>query len=137
MTADESLQRFGLVPSDADLPIIRDLLAREADAERSAGEREDDVALLCCVQLFSRGLLEDVLRIWDAQQSGMDLGASLDVQFLCGPGLETTKQFLATQPSEAARRALAHITECEQAGDFEDFSRDQILEDYRDYFGVG
>ena len=75
MNIDESIQRFGLVPSDEALPHIRVLLAQQADAERHGRLREEDLALLCCVQLFSRGQLEDVLRIWDAKQLGMDLGA--------------------------------------------------------------
>jgi len=79
MNVEESLQRYGMFPAERDLPAIRALLAREAEIERSGGRREDDLALLCCVQLFSRGLLEDVLRIWDAKQAGMDLGIMLDV----------------------------------------------------------
>lgn len=94
------------------------------------------MALLCCVQLFSRGLLEDVLRIWDAKRSGMDLGAYLGVQLLCGAGLSETKQFLVGQPSTQAAEALAYISECEGAADFEGFSPDELLEYYRRYFGT-
>ena len=136
MDADESLRRFGLVPSDDALPEIRALLAREAADEREGRAREEDLALLCCVQLFSRGLLEDVLRIWDAKRSGMDLGAALDIQFLCGPGLEATKNYLASQQGEAAADALKYLAECEQAGDFEEFSPAEHLADYRHYFDV-
>ena len=95
MNVEESLQRYGMLPAERDLPAIRALLAREAEIERSGGRGEDDLALLCCVQLFSRGLLEDVLRIWDAKQASMDLAMALDVQFLCGAGLDATKRFLA------------------------------------------
>jgi hypothetical protein len=91
LNVEESLQRFGLVPPDEALLEIRALLAREAEAERLGKGREEDLALLCCVQLFARGLLEDVLRIWNAKSAGMDLRAYLDVQLLCGAGLETTK----------------------------------------------
>ena len=137
MNADESLAKFGLVPSDEDLPHVRALLAQEAAAEQEARPHEEDggdLALLCCVQLFSRGLLEDVLRIWDAKRSGMDLGILLDVQFLCGAGLEATKSYLASQPGEAAADALQYLTECE--GDFTQFTPATHLEKYRRYFGL-
>jgi len=136
MRVEESLQRFGLTPDDDALPQIRALLAQEADAERRGSGREEDLALLCCVQLFSRGLLEDVLRIWDAKQSGMDLGCYLDVQFLCGAGLEETKNFLASQPESAATDALKYLESCEEAGNFANFSPQAHVETYRHYFGL-
>ncbi|NUS22045.1 MAG: hypothetical protein HOQ25_20035, partial [Mesorhizobium sp.] len=94
MNTKDSLQQFGLMPKDEDLPRIRELLAREAEHERKHEPREEDLALLCCVQLFSRGLDEDILRIWDAKSSGFDLFSYLDVQLLCGKGLAPTKEFL-------------------------------------------
>jgi hypothetical protein len=135
MNVEESLQRFGLVPPDEALPEIRALLAGEAEAERRGEGREEDLALLCCVQLFARGLLEDVLRIWNAKSAGMDLGAYLDVQLLCGAGLETTRKFLASQPGAVAAAALRRLVECERAGDFDGFSPAKQLARYRDYFG--
>jgi hypothetical protein len=136
MNVEESLQRYGMLPAERDLPAIRALLAREAEIERSGGRREDDLALLCCVQLFSRGLLEDVLRIWDAKQASMDLAMALDVQFLCGAGLDATKRFLASQHSDSAREALEYIVRCDSTGDFEKFSPQAHLQHYRNYFGV-
>lgn len=64
MMWQESIQRYGLPPADDALLEIRQMLAREVEMERSpACDREDKFALLCCVQLFSRGRIEDVLRI--------------------------------------------------------------------------
>jgi hypothetical protein len=134
MDADESLRRFGLIPTDEQLPEIRNLLAGESEAERKGESREEDLALLCCVQLFARGLVEDVLRIWDAKSAGMDLGSAIDIQLLCGPGLEATKRFLHSQPGTAARAALQAICDCEMTGDFREFSPAHELEDYRHYF---
>jgi hypothetical protein len=113
MTAAQSLLRFGLVPSDDSLPHIRALLDQEAEAERNGLPREDDLAFLCCVQLFSRGFLEDVLRVWRAKRSGMDLAFALDVEQLCGAGLEKTRSFLASNPDPEAAAALKHIDDCE------------------------
>jgi hypothetical protein len=136
MTADESLRRFGLVPADEALPQIRALLAEEADAERHGRARRDELALLCGVQLFSRGLAEDILRIWDAKQSGMDLSCILDVQLLCGAGLDETRRILAARMEPEAGQALLYLERSEAAGDFEDFSPRRRLDDYRRYFGV-
>ena len=136
MNAEESLRQYGLVPKDEDLPDIRDLLAHEAECERKGAGREEDLALLCCVQLFSRGLDEDVLRIWDAKSSGFDLFSYLDVQLLCGGGLPPTKDFLRKQAGKAAADALDYLEKCEAAGDFEDFSPADRLEHYRAYFGA-
>jgi len=137
MTASESLALFGLVPSESSLPQIRAILEREAELERTWQEREDDLAVLSCVQLFAYGSLEDVLRIWDAKRSGFDLGIMLDVQFLCGAGLAETKAFLMADSSESAKSALAYINKCEEAGDFEDFTPNGYLKFYRQYFSAG
>lgn len=134
MTVEESLQRYGLVPSDGALPVIRDVLEREVDLERSGGDREQDLALLCCVQLFSRGLLDDVMRIWTAKAESMDLDSSIDVQLLCGAGLPETKRFLAAHREPAAADALRYLEKCEAAGDFRGFSPRDHLERYRRYF---
>jgi hypothetical protein len=138
MDVKESLERFGLVPADEALPEIRTLLAQEADAERKGMgiSREEDLALLCCVQLFARGQSEDVLRIWDAKSAGMDLGCLIDVQLLCGAGIEETKLFLESHGDPAAMAALSRIRECENVGDFQTFSPADHLTHYREYFGV-
>jgi hypothetical protein len=136
MTAAEGLVGYGLAPDDDSLPAVRLLLAGEAASEREGRPREEDLALLCGVQLFARGLLGDVLRVWDAKRAGMDLGSYLGVQLLCGAGLSETKQFLAGHPSPQAAEALAYITECEGAGDFEGFTPNEHLEYYRRYFGT-
>ena len=136
MTTDESLGRFGLVPEDASLDEVRALLEQEAEAERTGRPRVEDLALLSCVQLFSRGKLEDVLRIWRAKRSGFDLGCYLDVQLLCGAGLEATKQFRSADTGCEAREALDYIVSCEATGDFDGFTAEDHLQDYRRYFGV-
>jgi len=136
MNIEESLARFGLTPTNEVLPEIRSLLDREAEAERLGQPREEDFALLCCVQLFSRGLVEDILRIWSAKSSGFDLGCYLDVQLLCGAGLAQTKAFLKSRPEMEAAEALHYIESCEASRDFDGFTPEVYLESYREYFGV-
>lgn len=134
MTYKESLIRFGLVPADTSLKEIRGLLAHEAQCERVGQQRQEDLALLCCVQLFSRAHLEDVLRIWEAKESSWDMHCYLDVQLLCGAGLEETKSFLISQSSPEAAAALEYILDCEDADDFEDFTPAKYLIKYHQYF---
>ena len=136
MNVELSLRKFGLRPNESSLPAIRQMLNEEAQAEREGREREEDLALLCAVQLFSAGLVEDVLPIWRAKQSGFDLGCYLGVQLLCGPGLSETKVALSVGDEPDAAEALARIEECERAGDFEGFSRKAVLDEYVAYFGL-
>jgi hypothetical protein len=138
MTYDESLSRYGLPPMDASLPAIRTLLQEEADKEAcgKGGERESDLALLCCVQLFSKGLPDDALRIWNAKSAGFDLGCTIDVQLLCGAGLQQTKDYLRMSGDPSSRNALSFIEECEVAGDFEDFAPATYIAQHYSYFGV-
>jgi len=129
---------YGLPPDEANLNEIRQILTRETQLERlgNGNLREDDLAFLCCAQLFSKGHLEDVMLIWHAKTSGFDLGTYLDVQLLCGPGLEKTKQFLAEHNSDEAKLALNYIQECERSGDFDDWAPSDQTETYRTYFGI-
>lgn len=136
MDVDRSLQIYGIRPPASAIPEIRELLAQEAAAEREGRERVEDMALLCAVQLFSYGLPEDIFRIWSAKQAGMDLGCVVDVQFLCGPGLEATKEFLAASSEPEAGEILAYIARSEAAGVFEGFSKETHLDEYRAYFDV-
>jgi hypothetical protein len=123
VTEDESLQRYGLRPSGLDLDQIRDMLQDQAARERhSQGNGDTTLMKLCCVQLFNAGFLSDVLVIWQAKETSFDTHCSIDVQLLCGAGLETTKDYLAAEDSEDASAALAYLLQCEEAGDFAAFS---------------
>jgi len=57
MNVEESLQRYGMLPAERGLPAIRAILAREAEIERSGGEREEDPALLCYCSALQPGLV--------------------------------------------------------------------------------
>lgn len=137
MTEDELLGRFGVRPAGADLDEVRTVLADHTARERqSQGEGDTLVMKLCCVQLFAAGSLEDVLRIWAAKEASFDASISIDVQLLCGAGLEGTKRFLQGLSGDEGRAALRAITTCEAAGDFEGFSPAQRMGEYERYYGV-
>jgi len=112
MTQDEALQKFGLPTSPIHGNEIRRLLAEEIEHARSFQEREEMLRTLC-LQLFSLGVVDDSLLIWEAKESNFDAGCGIDIQFLCGAGLTATKDFLSTSRIPAAAKALGHLVECE------------------------
>lgn len=133
MTEDEALTRFGLAPQTSDIPAVRDILASQITA---AENEEDDSGLikLCGIQLFANGDVTDSILIWAAKRSSFDNGINIDVQLLCGAGLERTKDHLRGLASQDAVDALQYVTECEACGDFERFATEQVLDYYRRYY---
>jgi len=129
---EESLRRYGLRPAADDLDEIRGIL--RAEAQLSQDEQDTELMKLCCVQLFNAGHLDDVLTIWQAKESSWDAHSALDVQLLCGAGLDATKAHLAAEGSEPASKALRYLTECEAAGDFDDFSVTQHARWWAQYY---
>lgn len=129
---DESLRRYGLRPSIVELDQIRRMLREQVDL----GPYGQDTLLmkLCCVQLFNAGLVTDVLDIWRARESGWDAHHSSDVQLLCGAGLDTTKEYLSAEGSEATSKALRYLVDCERAGDFHEFSVEKQARWWADYY---
>ncbi|WP_433179322.1 hypothetical protein [Actinoallomurus sp. CA-150999] len=135
MNEDESLRRYGLRPSAEDLQQVRELLKTHATLERQRqGDGDTELMKLSCVQLFMVGDLGDVLTIWQAKTSGWDAHCSIDVQLLCGAGLEETKAYLAAMDPGDASAALDHLTACEAAGDFTDFSVQTQTRWYAEYY---
>lgn len=136
MNIEDHIERYGLTPNEKDLPFIRNLLAEETKKASPWNHEDGDEELmrLCCIQLFSKGNLSDTLLIWQAKCANMDAGCMIDVQFLCGAGLEETKTYLQGINQDNARDALAYLLECEETGDFEGFSVENWMEFYRNYF---
>ena len=135
MTSDEALQKFGLPALSQYRDEIRLLLAEEIGRERH-GESGEEMLRTLCLQLFSLGVADDALLIWEAKQSSFDAGCGLDVQFLCGAGLAATKEHLTRSSAPPAAAALKYLIECEQAGDFVEWTPQTSLEQYRVYFGL-
>ncbi len=135
MTSDEALQTFGLPASPQHRDEIRQLLAGEIEREKR-GESAEELLRTLCVQLFSLGIVDDALLLWDAKRSSFDSSCGLDVQFICGAGLAATREFLARSSAPSAAKALKYLSECEQGGDFVDWTPQTSIEQYRRYYGL-
>ena len=135
MTAEEALSEYGLVPRETDVPELRKRLAEEL-AQYSWETGNDDLIKVFCVQLFAHGRVEDSLLIWQAKNASFDLSCSVDVQLVCGAGLQATKEFLERQSTKEASDALRYICDCEKTGDFRGFSPAGHLEFYKEYYSA-
>ncbi|MFE4631546.1 hypothetical protein [Streptomyces mirabilis] len=135
MDEDECIHRYGLHPVSADLHEVRQLLGVQIRLEQQAqGDGDTELMKLCSVQLFNAGSLDDVLLIWKAKTASMDADCSIDIQLLCGSGLARTKAHLLHQRLPEAEAALQRLLDCDQAGDFEDFSVEGHSAQYAAYY---
>lgn len=135
MTYVEVLEKFGLPASLEDRDEIRSLLSERIELERSGGAGEEMLRVLC-MQLFSIGVVDDALLIWEAKESSFDAGCGLDIQFVCGAGLKATTDFLGRSTDPLAAQASKYLQECVKAGDFADWNPHKELTHCKQYFGV-
>lgn len=133
MTSDDAIQQFGLPTQPAHRETLLRLLSEEIEREQ-AETGDQELLRTLCAQLFSIGTAEDSLAIWAAKDCNFDTMCGIDVQFLCGAGLEATKEFLATSSAPVAAHALKYLVECEQSGDFLEFSPAKCLSEARFYY---
>lgn len=135
MDEEVSLRRFGLRPSTHDLDEVRQILrTRTALERRRQGDGDAELMKLCCVQLFTVGLIDDVRAIWLAKESSFDAHCSIDAQLLCGAGLGQTKISLADEHSPWTTDVLGYLLRWEAGGGFVDFSAASPADRYRDYY---
>lgn len=127
---EQVIDTYGLIPQIEHIHTIRTLLQEEC----ANSQREDhEYMRLLCVQLFSLGQLEDTRLIWQAKRLSMDSFVMIDVQLLCGAGLEQTKLYLLDIDEEATAE-LAYLEKCESAGDFEEFSKEVWMKQAKLYY---
>ena len=135
MKIEEIIIEFGIKIKFADLEKIRNLLDRQIELEsKGQGNGDTELMKLFCVQLFGFGAPGDILRIWRAKSASFDASVSIDVQLLCGAGLEATKLYLRSRAESTAAEALSQIAKCESAGDFEHFDPELALSRYEAYY---
>jgi hypothetical protein len=133
MDENELLSRFSLVPVAADLPEIRRLIqSLIADDERDS----NGPLKLLCIQLFSARIPSDALLIYKAKTSSFDAACYIDIQLVCGAGLEPTKAFLRESSEADAKKLLALLEDGNSAGNFDGFTPERHLEFYRRYYGL-
>lgn len=85
------------------------------------GDSNEPLKLLC-VQLFTAGIPSDALLIYKAKTSSFDAACYIDVQLVCGAGLEATEGFLRSSGDPEAKALLTELQDCEHAGDFDGFT---------------
>ncbi|NQX64748.1 hypothetical protein HQN90_01285 [Paenibacillus alba] len=130
---DELLHLYGLVPKLSKLADIRTLLVNELNNQ----EFEDNEYIkTLCIQLFIIGQVEDSILIWKAKKKNFDTFCYIDVQLLCGAGLEQTKMYLGDANIFDALDALAYLKKAELAKDFVGFSRENSINFYLGYYGL-
>ncbi|WP_406698478.1 hypothetical protein V5E97_06315 [Singulisphaera sp. Ch08] len=129
---EAALARFGLPARLSDRPEIIRTLEEEMRLDNDLCN--ESLMRLLCVQLFSLGMVEDSLRIWQAKSHNFDAFCGIDVQILCGAGLEQTKGFLSGSSDEEATKAFEYLREAEAAGDFNGFDVRGALEEHRSYY---
>jgi hypothetical protein len=86
--------------------------------------------------LFSAGNPDDALLIYKAKTSSFDADCYIDIQLVCGAGLEPTKAFLFGSSEPQAKELLASLQNSVSAGDFDDFTPERQLDVYRHYYGL-
>jgi hypothetical protein len=133
MDENHLLARFGLVPAAADLPEVRRLI-RSALSDRDRDSNEP--LKLLCIQLFSAGLPSDALLIYKAKMSSFDAACYIDIQLVCGAGLEATRAFLRESSEPEATELLALLQEGSSVRDFDSFTPEGLLDFYRHYYGL-
>ena len=126
-TTNQVVNEFTYDPDVRAAPAIREELQLEID--RGADNNNVKCGILS-VLLFKLGDVRDSLLIWKAKTSSYDSSCTVDVQLLCGAGLEETKKFLSDCDEPEADSALEYIVGCEKAGDFNEFSVDAYASYY-------
>jgi hypothetical protein len=122
-----ALARFGLPARPEDRDTI--VAALDEQVKLEADEEGDQFLMrLLCVQLFSLGQVEDSLRVWRAKSCNFDTHCGIDVQFVCGAGLEPTKAYLRHVGGDDALDALDYLVKCEAGGDFAGFSPERVID---------
>ena len=135
MNEDELLAKYGLNPAQSDLPVLRDLLRAEIDNPARYNDGNDYLKALC-ILLFAGGQVQDAALIYEAKTSSFDAASYIDIELICGAGLEATRKHLSSLGTRPAQEALDHLQSWEAAGEFEDFTVAGQLEVYSNYYGL-
>lgn len=132
----EHLQADGFPAAHEAEPKIRAKLDFQIKLETmEMGDHE--LIRLLCRQLFSLGSTDHTLPIWRVKNMNFDTMNLIDVECLCGGGLEETKAYLTRLSDDPdACAALEYILRCEDCGDFADFTPAAYVSQCRAEYGL-
>lgn len=125
------LHTYGLEPKVENTDEIRKLLLEELEIHNL---EDHEYLKTLCIQLFAIGMVSDTLLIWNAKEKDFDTHCYIDIQLLCGAGVEPTLKYLKEKSSSEAIKELNYIIECED--DFVNFNKKEILDAYKKYYGI-
>lgn len=135
MSEDDVLSTFGFPPAASDAYRIRSLLReRVILEENSSGGGCSEVMRLLCAQLFTFGDAKDAALIWRAKKSSMDANASIEIELLCGAGVEETRSSLSRARDHYSTGALKAVCDSVSSGQLADFSVSEFTKNLVEYF---
>ena len=79
--------------------------------------------MLACYILGKHGQVEDCMKVWETKQIDFDTYCYVDIQLVPFAGIQETIEYLETQNSEEAKKALEYVVACSEAGDFDDLEQ--------------
>ncbi|WP_239616873.1 hypothetical protein [Cohnella mopanensis] len=129
---DELLKLYGLEPDISYRETLQKLLNDEIDND---DYKDNEYLKTLCIMLFSIGQVEDTQLVWRAKRKSSDAGIYIDVQLLCGAGLESTIEFLDNLNNDIAKEQIEYLKKCEET-DFKDFSKTEVINNYKQYYGI-
>ena len=71
-----------------------------------------------------------------AKMSSFDAACYIDIQLVCGAGLDATRAFLRESSEPEAKQLLALLQEGSSVRDFDGFTPEGLLGFYRRYYGL-
>jgi hypothetical protein len=125
---DLIINKYGVYPKEAYRDEIKKLLIEEIDNEPFSEDHE--CLRILCFLLFSLGNVEDCELIWKAKMLNMDAGCMIDTVYLCGAGYNQTLLYLNNK--EGLEKIQQYIIN--SLG--EEFSKEEVIEEFKGYYGV-
>ena len=135
MNPSNALQKFGLPSSAEHREAILDAIESQLNMVFE-GDPDAELGRCLVAQLFSIGAVEDSLVIWRMKSSGFDCACGIDVQFVCGAGVDETIRFLEQSNDPDAAEALDYLRGCIGSGDFDSWTPAIHVGYYRYYYGL-
>jgi len=86
-------------------------------------EVSGDSLMLACYLLGKHGQIEDCMKIWETKTIDFDTYCYIDIQLLPFAGVQKTIDYLKTQTTDDAKRALEYVIASSKANDFKNLEQ--------------